>query len=186
MELALNRTSPEKRAPIPSMKSARVIVKSPDTGTPLSVEGTKARAEAFADGLGETDVLGDAVGEARAADSDAVKDGPDPLRATVTVKLRTTVCVFPVESFIVAVIFWLPDSVFGDVHVQIPFLGTVILSLMLPGWRVTVIILPAPAVPLNWGFDVEIFSPSLGLSIVNLPVGAAVGFARGCKSKLLP
>ncbi len=72
------------------MKSAKVIVKSPDTGTPLSVDGIDTLAEAEAEALGDTLALAEAeaVGEASPADPDAVKAGADAPTAAVIAKLR--------------------------------------------------------------------------------------------------
>ena len=66
---------------IPSMKSMKVVVKSPDTGTPLWVPGI--------DTLGDADALGEADGEAVWADPEAVKAGA-PTDAVIA-KLRVTV-----------------------------------------------------------------------------------------------
>lgn len=90
---------PPKMLTIPSMKSTKVVVKSPDTGTPLAVEGIDTRV--VAEALGEelafaiAEALGVAEGEAVDADADATKAGEEAPTAAAIAKFRVTVWGFP-------------------------------------------------------------------------------------------
>lgn len=118
------------------MRTAKLGVKFPATGTPDEVEGSETLPEGVAVGVGEAFgfAVGEGLGEALALevaepDGLAVNDGILLVPAAKIVKLLLAVFVCPASSFQESVTVCSPgDKSLGGDHDQLPSFPTVILA----------------------------------------------------------